>query len=338
MRALVFDGPHRLRVEERPLPEPGPGEVRIRLAAVGICGSDLHGYTGETGRRQPGMVMGHEASGWVDALGPQVVGRTLGEAVTFIPTLPCPGECGHATANTCARLQVIGVTPTIQGAFADSIVVPADRVVPVGSLPPEVAAAAEPFAVAMHAVARTGVQPGDAVLVTGGGMIGLCCAVAASLAGAGTVYVSDPLADRRALAAGLGAQGIEPAQVDALGQLDRAIDAVGISQTAAAALTAVPPGGTVCFVGLGLPEIALPLFEVVARERTVVGSFAYPDTTFRQAVEHLRTGAVDLSPLLGRTVALAQAPAAFAGLADGSIADAKVTVLTGQQPPQGGAP
>jgi threonine dehydrogenase-like Zn-dependent dehydrogenase len=333
MRVLVYDGPHQLHLEDRPLPEPGPGEVRIRLAAIGICGSDLHGYTGESGRRQPGMVMGHEASGWVDALGPGTAGPSVGEAVTFIPTLPCAGECGHSAANTCTELQVIGVTPAIQGAFADSIVVPAGRVVPVGSMAPELAAAAEPFAVGLHAVQRAGVQPGDRVLVTGGGMIGLCCALGASLAGAGDVVVSDPLPARRSLATALGVDAIEPGDVEQLGHVDRGIDAVGISATAATVLRAVPPGGTVCFVGLGAPEIALPLFDVVTKERAIVGAFAYPDTTFRHAVDHLQAGTVDLSPLLGLVFDLAEAPDAFAGLADGSIEQAKVTVVTGLQRP-----
>ena len=119
MRVLVFDGPHRFHIETRPRPAPGPGEVRLRMAYVGICGSDLHGYTGESGRRLPGMIMGHEASGWVEELGPGVEGPAIGTPVTFNPSLPCDGACGHRFENHCAALRVIGVTPDIQGAFAD---------------------------------------------------------------------------------------------------------------------------------------------------------------------------------------------------------------------------
>lgn len=329
MRALVFDGPHQLRVEEHDLPTPSEGEVRVRVARIGICGSDLHGYTGESGRRTPGMVMGHEASGTVDAVGPGVDGIGIGEAVTFIPLLPCDGRCGHVTANTCTDLEVVGVTPTIQGAFADQVVVRADRIVPIGDLAPEVAAAAEPFAVGLHAVHRAGIDPGDRVLVLGAGMIGLCVAVAARRAGAADVFVSDPLASRRENAVAVGATAVEPEEARDLGVFDRSVDAVGIGATAATALEVLPPAGTACFVGLGRAEIPVPLFEIVARERTIVGTFAYPDDTFREAVRLLHDDEVDLTPLLGRVVPFERAPAAFEGLADGSITDVKVTVSTG---------
>lgn len=335
MRALIFDGPDRLHLEERETPSPAKDEVRIRVARIGICGSDLHGFTGESGRRSPGMVMGHEASGTVDAMGPGVQGFEIGERVTFNPLLPCDGNCGHVAANTCADLEVVGVTPTMQGAFADHVVVPADRIAPIGDLTPELAATAEPFAVGLHAVDRAGVRSGDRVLILGAGMIGLCVAVAARRVGAAEVVVSDPVATRRQRASALGAIGIEPADVSDLGPFDRSVDAVGIGPTAASALEVLPPAGTACFVGLGLAEVPIPLFEIVARERTVTGSFAYPDATFRDAVRLLRDGEVDLTPLLGRVVDLEDAPAAFAGLASGSITDVKVTVSTGHEPAHG---
>ncbi len=334
MRVLVFDGPDQLRVDERPIPEPGAGEVRLRVARIGICGSDLHGYTGASGRRAPGMVMGHEASGFVDAVGADVDQLEAGEAVTFIPALPCDGSCGHATANTCSDLRVIGVTPELQGAFADHLLVPADRIVPVGELPLEVAAAAEPFAVGLHAVDRAGVRAGDRVLVLGAGMIGLCVTAAALRAGAGEVVVSDPVAARREYADALGAAAVAPDDVPGLGTFDRSVDAVGVPATAGAAVRALPPGGVACYVGLGQPEVTVPLFEIVARERNIRGAFAYPDETFREAVRLLREGTVDLSSLLHRVVAFEDAPDAFAGLADGTVTDAKVTVTTGADQPR----
>lgn len=334
MRVLVFDGPDQLRVDERPIPEPGPHEVRVRIARIGICGSDLHGYTGASGRRTPGMVMGHEASGFVDAVGPEVEQFEPGEAVTFIPSLPCDGSCGHATENRCTDLRVIGVTPELQGAFADHLVVPAARIVPVGELPLEVAAAAEPFAVGLHAVDRAGVRAGDRVLVLGAGMIGLCVTAAAFRAGADEVVVSDPVTERRDRAEALGATAVAPDDVSELGTFDRSVDAVGIPATAGAALEVLPPGGVACYVGLGQPEIPVPLFEIVARERDIRGAFAYPDETFREAVRLLRDGTVNLTSLLRRVVAFEDTPDAFAGLADGTITDAKVTVTTGADRPE----
>ncbi|MFQ5948622.1 MAG: zinc-binding dehydrogenase [Acidimicrobiia bacterium] len=333
MRVLVFDGPHRFHIEDRSLPEPGSGEVRIRVARVGICGSDLHGYTGESGRRHPGMVMGHEASGWLEALGPDVGGLRIGELVTFNPELPCDGSCGHTAPNRCSRLRVIGVTPDIQGAFADAIVVPADRIVGAGGLTVDRAAAAEPMAVAIQASRRAEVGVGDDVVVLGGGMIGQCVAQAARVAGATSITVSDPLPERRQIAAHAGFEVIHPAQVEERAPFDRAIDAVGVSATAAASIKAVRVGGTICFVGLGRPEVSIPLFDVVVAERMIAGSFGYSDGVFREAVTRLGEGSLDLGPLIGSVVDFEDAPQVFEDLARDARRDVKILVSTGADPP-----
>lgn len=332
-RVLVFDGPHRFHIEQRPTPVPGAGEVLIRLAHVGICGSDLHGYTGESGRRVPGMVMGHEASGWIEATGPDVEGLARGTEVTFNPALPCDGSCGHALENHCARLRVIGVTPEIQGAFADALVVPADRVVPLEGLSLQWGAAVEPMAVALQAARRAGIAEGQRVLVVGGGMIGLAIAQTARLSGATRVTVSDPMPERRDLADASGFGAIAPDEVDSEPAYDVAIDAVGISATAAAAIRSVPKGGTVCFVGLGLAEITVPLFDVVVPERVIVGSFCYTHEVFTEAADHLRAGRLDLGPLIGSVEPFDAIAEAFEDLATGARRDAKIMMTTGSAAP-----
>ena len=318
------------------MPQPGPGQVRLRLAYVGICGSDLHGYTGESGRRAPGMVMGHEASGWVEALGESVTGLQVGEAVTFNPSVPCDGRCGHAEENWCSELRVIGVSTDIQGAFADAVVVDAGRVVPLGGLDLVSGAMAEPMAVAVQAVRRSRVGEGAHVLVVGGGMIGQCIARAARLAGAEEVVVSEAMAERRRLAAESGFDVVEPAEVAKLPPMDVAIDAVGLSPTAAAAITAVRKGGIVGFVGLGLPEVSLPLFEVVVPEITIVGSFCYPDEVFKTTVKSMANGDIDISGLLGQIEPLDRADEAFESLASGFRKDVKILVGTGASRPGAG--
>ena len=334
MRALVYDGPHMFHIEERPLPEPGPGEVRLRTAYVGICGSDLHGYTGESGRRVPGMVMGHEASGWVEAVGQGVTTSVIGQAVTFNPAVACDGSCGHNVDNHCTRLRVIGVTPDYQGAFADAIVVPADRVVPLDGLSMEWGAAAEPMAVAMQAVRRAGVRPGDSVLIIGGGMIGQCIALAARLEGAGWITVSEGIKFRRRLAMQAGFDAVTPEQVTELLPVNRAFDAVGVTATASLAIRSLVKGGTACFVGLGRPEVSIPLFDVVVPERIIVGTFAYTDAVFRQTVEHLVARRLDLSPLLGNVEAFDGIAAAFEDLANGQREEVKIMLATGAPPPE----
>lgn len=336
MKVLVFDGPHMFHIEERPRPEPGPGEVRIRTAYVGICGSDLHGYTGESGRRVPGMVMGHEASGWIEAVGPGVE-AALGQAVTFNPAMSCDGACGHTVENQCTRLRVIGVTPECQGAFADGVVVLADRIVPIDGLSMEWAAAAEPMAVALQAVRRAGVRPGESVLIIGGGMIGQCIAQAARLEGAGLITLSEGIESRRMLAMESGFEVVAPDGVEELPAVNRAFDAVGVTATASLALRSLVKGGTACFVGLGNPEVSIPLFDVVVPERTIVGTFAYTDQVFRQTVEHLMARRLDLSALLGSVEDFTGIAKAFEDLATGQREEVKIMLATGALPPESGS-
>ena len=333
MRVLVYDGPHLFHVETRPRPVPGPGEVRIRIAYVGICGSDLHGYTGESGRRLPGMIMGHEASGWIEALGPGVTHPEVGTPVTFNPSLPCEGSCGHGPENHCTALRVIGVTPDIQGAFADAIVIPATRVVPLEGLSLLWGAGVEPMAVALQATRRAGVHAGQSVLVIGGGMIGQSIAQICRLEGVSRVAVSDPIPDRRALAAGAGFQTLQPDDVEDAGPFDVSFDAVGISATAFTAIQSVPKAAVACFVGLGLPEVTIPLFDVVTSERSIVGSFCYPDAVFHEATTHLAARRIDLDPLIGSVESFEDIAAAFEDLATGARTDVKIMMDTGAEAP-----
>lgn len=337
IRVLVYDGPHQLRIDTRTRPEPGPGQVLLRMAYVGICGSDLHGYTGESGRRVPGMVMGHEASGWVEQIGDSVEGLRVGEPVTFNPSLPCDGSCGHMVENQCSELRVIGVTPDIQGAFADAIVVDASRVIPLGDLDLLSGAMVEPMAVAFQAVRRCEVGPGTEILVVGGGMIGQCIARAASLAGASQVIVSEAMPERWRTAVDAGFEAVEPKDVASLPPMDVAIDAVGITITASAAIKAVRRGGIVGFVGLGLPEVTIPLFDVVVPERKIVGSFCYTDSVFEDTVEALSEGELDVSSLLGGVEDFEDAHAAFEGLATHARKDVKILVGTGAERPGDGS-
>ena len=333
IRTLVFDGPRRFHIEERPLPQPLPGEVRIRIAFVGICGSDLHGYTGESGRRTAGMVMGHEASGWIEALGPGVSDVGIGTPVTFNPALACDGGCGHRTENHCSELRVIGVAPELQGAFADAITVPANRIVPLGALGLESGAGVEPMAVGLQATRRANVEAGQSVLVVGGGMIGQCVARAAKLAGADAVTISEPNAERRDQAVAAGFLGLDPVQLTDCDPFDVSFDAVGSSITAATAINSVAKGSTACFVGLGHSEISIPLFEVVVAERHIVGSFAYTNAVFDETVDHMAAGRLEIDSLIGSVEPFRNIPAAFEALATNERADAKIMMTTGSTGP-----
>jgi threonine dehydrogenase-like Zn-dependent dehydrogenase len=279
------------------------------------------------------MVMGHEASGWVEALGADVEGIAPGTPVTFNPALACDGRCGHAIENRCAELRVIGVTPQLQGAFADAMIVDSSRIVPLGSLSLEWGACVEPMAVGQQAVRQANVEAGQSVLVIGGGMIGQCVARAAKRAGARSVTISESMAVRRDLAVASGFEGIDPAAVGLQGPFDVAFDAVGSSATAAAAIRAVSKGATACFIGLGQPEISIPLFDVVVAERNIVGTFAYTDAVFEETADCLLDGSLEVGSLIGGLEPFDDVGQTFEALARKQRTDAKVLLRSGATGP-----
>ena len=207
MNALQLTAPSTLEFTEVPEPAPAPDEVLIRIRACGICGSDLHGWNGSTGRRRPPLIMGHEAAGEIAALGAEVSGWEVGERVTFDSTRSC-GECPSCRAgrvNLCEERRVFGVAPaeySQDGAFAERLAVPARLLY---RLPEKLgfteAAMIEPVSIAVHAVLRAQVKAGDTAVVVGAGMIGLLVVQALRWAGAarlvrGTSLVTDALAAR----------------------------------------------------------------------------------------------------------------------------------------------
>lgn len=339
MRVLELKEFHQLVVADRDEPAAGPGEVVIDVVATGICGSDIHGYTGENGRRIPGQVMGHETVGHIAALGPGTGGHGLavGQPVTFNPLISC-NDCDACSAGQqqhCPERTVIGVNPAIVSAFAEQVVVPASNVVPLSTETPIVyGALIEPLAVAFHAVRRARIGSGHKVLVIGGGPIGQSVILAALQEGARQVLVSEMDPARRALCERLGATALDPATAPleqqvraAFGTLaDTTVDAVGIKPTIAGALEATKFGGVVSLVGMGSPELAFNAYRVSTEEREIVGSFCYNNQDFRDAAAWVDQGSPVLSELISREVSMEDADAAFAGLASADGTAGKVLV------------
>lgn len=332
MKALVLEDFGRMAVHDRPDPVAGEGEVLIRVSYTGICGSDLHGYTGANGRRVPGQVMGHETVGRVASPGP-----LEGRLVTVNPVLSCGAcaACRGGAEQWCATKRVVGVDPALSSAFAEYLVVPTGAAVPLPeSMREEYGALVEPMAVGLHAVRRGAVGSGDAVLVIGGGPIGQAVALAARSVGAGRVAVSELNAGRRALCASLGVDVIDPGaapvpeQVRGLfgGPAAVAVDAVGVSATLADAFAATPLGGRVVLVGMGSPRVDLGAFSVSTEERSLIGSFSYPAAEFRQIAEWVAGAPDELAHLVERRVPVEEAPDAFATLAADLSIPGKVLV------------
>lgn len=338
MRALVFHGPHDLTVEDRPDPKPAAGEVVLDVLATGICGSDLHGYTGENGRRHPGQVMGHETVARVGALGPGVTGPAIGALVTVNPVIGC-GRCEaclDGRTQQCPDRRVIGVDRTYSSAFAERMAVPAGNVIELpADLPAELGSLVEPLAVGWHAARRGAVRAEDAVLVIGGGPIGQAAALAAERAGSTRVLVSEPDAARRALVEHLGFATVDPRAEDlAAGAVthlgrpaDVVLDAVGSDGSLAGAVTASRRGAVVVLVGMGAPRVTVDAYAISTAERTLVGSFCYDVEEFRGTATWTGEQAARLAPLVEGRVDLDGAPAAFRDLAAGSLRASKVLVF-----------
>jgi len=321
-----------------PVP-PAPDWVVCDTALAGICGSDIHGYTGENGRRVPGQVMGHETVGRIASLGSGTdsFGFAIGQPVTFNPLISCNNceACDAGQQQHCPDRTVIGVNPAIVSAFAEQLAVPAQNVVVLSAGTPIVyGALIEPLAVAFHAVRRARIRDGQKVLVIGGGPIGQSVILAALQEGAAQVLVSEMDPARRALCERLGATALDPAagQLDEqvrthFGTLaDTTVDAVGIKPTIASALDATKFGGVVSLVGMGSPELAFNAYRVSTEEREIVGSFCYNNQDFRDAATWVDQGSPVLAELISREVSLEDADAAFAGLAAADGTAGKVLV------------
>lgn len=329
MKALVLKAYNQFSFEDVPEPEPGPDEVLIAVKACGICGSDVHGMDGSTGRRRPPIIMGHEAAGAIVAAGKAVNDWRAGEPVTFDSTIYC-GHCDYCRRgqlNLCDNRRVLGVSCEDyrqHGAFAEFVVVP-QRILyrmPSG-LPFEHAALVEPFAIALHAVRRSPPALNDTVVVVGAGMIGLALLQALSQTGSGRLIVVDVAADRLALAAKLGAtHTIDSSQGNAVEAIlnltrgqgaDLAFEAVGLTPTVELALRCLRKGGAVTLVGNVAPKIDFPLQTAVTRELTVYGSCAsrgeYP-----ACLDMLSRGALRAEPLISATAPLADGAGWFARL------------------------
>ncbi|MHB8635556.1 MAG: galactitol-1-phosphate 5-dehydrogenase [Fimbriimonadaceae bacterium] len=317
MRALQLVSYGHFELVDLPTPSIAADEVLVKVRACGICGSDVHGMDGSTGRRIPPIVMGHEAAGDVAAVGQAVDGWRLGERVTFDSTIYC-GKCAYCLSgrvNLCDNRQVLGVSCgdyRRQGAFAEFVAVPA-RVLSrlPDALTYEQAAMVEPVAVAVHGVARAGVGPDDRVVVIGAGMIGLLVVQVLKARGVADVTAVDIEPSKRALAKMFGADRTAESSTDM--EADVAIEAVGITATVDMALRSVRKGGRVSLIGNFSPTVEWPLQIAVTRELSAFGSCA-SQGDYGHSLELIATGAIQVDTMISARVGLGEASEYFARL------------------------
>lgn len=325
MKVLLLSEYRHLEITDAATPTLGGDEVLIRVAACGICGSDVHGYDGSSGRRIPPIVMGHEAAGTLAAIGSDVTGLALGDRVTFDSTIYCGScpSCVRGDINLCDRRQVLGVSCQEYrraGAFAEYVAVPARIVhrLPESISFPE-AAMLEAVAVALHAVSLGGALAGSTALVIGAGTIGLLVLQALRVAGAQRVLVADIDATRLNLAKELGATETLDAKADLVSRVmdstsssgvDVAVEAVGRNETVHCAIDSARKGGTVILVGNIAPEVTLPLQKVVTRQIRLQGSCASAGE-YPRAIELMAKGAIRVKPMITAVAPLAEGPQWF---------------------------
>jgi 2-desacetyl-2-hydroxyethyl bacteriochlorophyllide A dehydrogenase len=327
MRQVVLAAPGELRVEEGPWPDPGPGELRVRAHAVGICGSDLHALAGDHPFIDLPVIPGHEAAGVVDALGDGVEAFAVGDAVWLEPNLidhECP-YCLSGRYNLCEHLRVVGCQTS--GALAEAFVAPADRFhrMPQGMSMAE-AAMIEPLSTATHAVRLAGELEGATVAVLGAGSIGLLTMLTARAAGARAVAVTDPLAAKRENALRLGADlAVDPrrdAMVDEIRYAlhprpDVIFDCVANQSSIEQALALALKGGTVIVEGVPTGPVTIPLPLVQDRELRLQGTAMYVREDVERACRLVADGTVPAEQLVTRSFPLEQAAAAFTAAREG---------------------
>lgn len=346
-------GKNDIRIETVEVGAPGPGEVRVAMAAGGICGSDLHYYHdggfGPIRVREP-IILGHEASGTVEALGEGVTRLSEGDRVAVNPSRPC-GTCRYCSEGLtthCLEMRFNGSAmrfPHEQGLFRGEMVVDAEQCVPVG---PEAsfaeAACAEPLAVCLHARDMAGPLSGKRVLVTGAGPIGALCTAVAAEAGAAEIVVTDLQDVPLDVARRMGATRTinvshAPAALDSYAEEKGYFDVVFECSAAApalrAAIAAVRPQGRLVQVGVG-GETPLPLNALVGKELTLQGTQRFLATDFAEAVRLISERCIDVRPMVTGRYPLAEAAAAFRVASDRTAA-VKIQLVFGEAGPGDGA-
>ncbi len=341
MKAMLLSEYKKLDIVDMPVPQVGSRDLLVQVKACGICGSDIHGWDGSSGRRIPPLVMGHEASGIVAEVGSDVQGFAVGDRVTFDSTVSCGqcGSCRRGSINLCENRQVLGVSCDEfrrHGAFAEFVVVPQNITY---HLPPELpfehAALIEAVSIAVHAANRTPVHLGDTAVVVGSGMIGLLVVQAIRLAGCARVIAVDLEDSKLRIAESLGADvGLNPKQCDVVAEVkkltggkgaDVALEVVGASPTVKMAIDCTRKGGAITLVGNLAPTVDLPLQAVVTRELSVYGSCA-SNGEYPECIEYLRRGDIRVEPLITAKAKLDEGPDWFARLYDGEPGAMKVVL------------
>jgi len=341
MKALVYQEPWKMRMQDLPKPVLQPGEVMVKMESVGICGSDVHGFTGESGRRAPGMVMGHEVVGRIVETAPDVTAPKVGQRVTVFNVLsehaPSPEEGDPSFLNK----RVVGVNLGTRGAMAEYLAIPSANAIPASEeIDPEVSVLAEPVAVALHGfhrLAEKSIKPHKIVII-GSGTIGLCCLLVAKSLGFQDVTVVDLISDKLQRAKNFGGNTLliemNSTPDDVAGQIkeklgvypDLVVDAVGVKASFDQAFQMVSEKGNLLLIGNLAKSVELPLQDLVSKEISLVGTYGFDLKAFRQGVETLPEFKDQLQTFIEGHCTLEETPEVMTALAKGERKALKIVI------------
>lgn len=330
-----------MSMQDLPRPVLQPGEVLIKMESVGICGSDVHGFTGESGRRAPGMVMGHEVVGRIVETAPDVTTPKIGQRVTVFNVLSEHAPTEEEGDPSFLNKRVVGVNLGTRGAMAEYLAIPSANAIPASEeIAAEVSVLAEPVAVALHGfhrLAEKSIKPHKIVII-GSGTIGLCCLLVAKSLGFQDVTVVDLISDKLQRAKNFGGNTLliemNSTPDDVAGQIkeklgvypDLVVDAVGVKASFDQAFQMVSEKGNLLLIGNLAKSVDLPLQDLVSKEISLVGTYGFDLKAFRQGVETLPEFKDQLQTFIEGHCTLEATPEVMTALAKGERKALKIVI------------
>lgn len=329
MKALIYKGPYEMEIEEIEQPTVKEDDIVVAVRAIGMCGSDIHGFSGKTGRRVPGMVMGHEISGEVYKVGKSVSGIKTGDRVVVQPIIYCGtcDMCRIGETSVCLNKQMVGVNMGRIGGLSEYVVIPQRNVF---AVPEKMSfihgALVEPFAVGVGAVRKSVIRKDDTVVIIGSGVIGITILVAVLRKGPKAVYMVDQVERKLDIAEEIGAVPINFSVQDPVETVmsqtggkgaDIAFEAVGITPSVQTAMAVTRTGGMAVWVGNSQRIIEVDMQDAVVKQKAIQAVYCYNDDDFRTAIEIVGDNPEIVSRFVEKEVSLECAPMLFDRLARG---------------------
>lgn len=317
-QSLVLTNFNEFEVKERSLATLAENSVRVRILATAICGSDIHGSNGSTGRRFPDQVMGHEACGVVEKISTGVSKDLVGKRVAINPVISCAEceQCRSGKEYVCKSRKILGVSEGIDGAFSQYVVVPVENLALISDeIPPALATAVEPLSVGYHAVLRAAVIPQDRVLIIGGGPIGQAIALACLRIGVTNFKISEPSLYKRKYLSKFDFESVSPEELENVfvssAKPTVVFDAVGNNYSFSDALQYSDVAARIVLVGMDSPTLSLPSYQVSADERSILGSYCYTKAEFVDTAKWLGQNYKLVSPFISDVIPMNEAPDMF---------------------------